>query len=297
MPLEEALSLTTTAATLAQRMPRLLLQAKRVATHFSYGQHRLRRAGSGETFWQYRPAQPGEPITSIDWRQSARSFHTQVREREAESARTIALWCDFSASMRWRSDTAYPFKVESALLILLTIAALLLRSGEHIFLIAPSHPIVLPDRGPPLERLAIGLLQIANAAEASCPALPIADYIPRYGHVLIASDFLCAEDQFSACLHQISCRAARASLIYIVDPAEIDFPYHGRVLLTGTEGETPLELSQAQDIRPDYAHFMATRYDRLASLSTHYGHTLIQHRSDTPPLHSLLALHALLKRH
>lgn len=298
----EALSLTTTAAALAQRMPRLLLQAKRVATHFSYGQHHLRRAGWGETFWQYRPAQPGEPVTSIDWRQSARSFHAQVREREAESARTIALWCDFSASMRWRSEPSYPFKVDCACVLLLTMAALFLRSGEHVSLIGPTR-VILPAHGPPLERLAMGLLQLANAAEAAettCPtdypALPLADHLPRYGHVLIASDFLCPEEQLSFCLNQIAHRPARASLLSIVDPAEIDFPYHGRVLLTGTEGETPLEISQAQESRHHYVQFMATRYDRLASLTTHCGHTLIQHRTDTSPLPSLLMLHTLLNR-
>ena len=111
-------------------MPDLLLQAQRATASLAAGQHQQHRAGWGETFWQYRPAQPGEPASHIDWRQSARSTHAQVREQEAESARTILLWCDFSASMQWRSDTAHAYKLDSAILLLLTMAGLLLRAGS-----------------------------------------------------------------------------------------------------------------------------------------------------------------------
>ena len=46
---------TETALTLAQRMPRLILESRRVAASLSHGIHGRRRAGIGETFWQFRP--------------------------------------------------------------------------------------------------------------------------------------------------------------------------------------------------------------------------------------------------
>jgi len=40
--------------TLAAAMPRLILDARRVAATVLHGLHGRRRVGSGENFWQYR---------------------------------------------------------------------------------------------------------------------------------------------------------------------------------------------------------------------------------------------------
>ena len=53
---------------LAARIPRLMLEARRVAATIIHGLHGRRRAGSGENFWQYRHFISGEPAASIDWR-------------------------------------------------------------------------------------------------------------------------------------------------------------------------------------------------------------------------------------
>ena len=46
---------------LAARIPRLMLDARRVAATIIHGVHGRRRAGPGETFWQYRRFVSGEP--------------------------------------------------------------------------------------------------------------------------------------------------------------------------------------------------------------------------------------------
>ena len=297
-PTPAAASVASAAATLAERMPDLLLQAQRASASLAAGQHQQHRAGWGETFWQYRPAQPGEPASHIDWRQSARSTHAQVREQEAESARTILLWCDFSASMQWRSDTAHAYKLDSAILLLLTMAGLLLRAGERVRLLGPDGPVALPPTGPALERLAIGLTRLATTASATPhPALPPTGHLPRHAHILIASDFLCPDDALNTCLRQIASSPARAHLIHIMDPAEIDLPYQGRVLFTGLEGEPAVELSETQDIRQDYARLVSAYQERLSQSAVRHGHDSVQHRTDSAPLPSLLALHALMGRH
>ena len=63
---------TETALTLAQRLPRLILRSRRVAASLSHGIHGRRRAGIGETFWQFRPFVVGEAAQRIDWRRSGR---------------------------------------------------------------------------------------------------------------------------------------------------------------------------------------------------------------------------------
>src|SRR3954466_8776711 len=85
---------TREALTLAQRMPRLVLEARRVAATLAHGVHGRRRAGPGETFWQFRPFVAGEAAQRIDWRRSARDDRLYVREREWEAAHSIWLWMD-----------------------------------------------------------------------------------------------------------------------------------------------------------------------------------------------------------
>ena len=58
--------------TLAASLPRLVLEARRVAANVIHGLHGRRRAGAGESFWQYRRFVSGEPSQNVDWRRSAR---------------------------------------------------------------------------------------------------------------------------------------------------------------------------------------------------------------------------------
>src|SRR5487761_1912999 len=88
---------------LAASMPRMMLEARRVAATVIHGLHGRRRAGPGENFWQYRRFVSGEPAQNVDWRRSARDDHLYVREREWEASHTIWLWPDRSLSMTFTS--------------------------------------------------------------------------------------------------------------------------------------------------------------------------------------------------
>src|SRR4030088_1441124 len=96
---EAARKATGSARTLAATMPRLILEARRVAATVIHGLHGRRRAGPGENFWQYRRFVSGEPASRVDWRRSARDDHLYVREQEWEAAHTVWLWADRSPAM------------------------------------------------------------------------------------------------------------------------------------------------------------------------------------------------------
>ena len=74
---------------LAHALPRLAIEARRVASAVAHGLHGRRRAGIGETFWQFRHFTFGEAAARVDWRRSARDDHLYVREREWDSAHTV----------------------------------------------------------------------------------------------------------------------------------------------------------------------------------------------------------------
>src|SRR3954465_1655313 len=96
-------SASVQARALADSMPRLVLEARRIAATVIHGLHGRRRAGSGENFWQYRRFVFGEPARRVDWRRSARDDHLYVREQEWEAAHTVWIWPDRSPSMAFQS--------------------------------------------------------------------------------------------------------------------------------------------------------------------------------------------------
>src|ERR1700744_5305719 len=88
---------------LAELLPPLLIEAERVAQTVYQGVHGRRRSGTGETFWQFRRYEQGDPAERIDWRQSSRTDKVFIREREWEAAQTACLWADTSGSMEYAS--------------------------------------------------------------------------------------------------------------------------------------------------------------------------------------------------
>ena len=128
------------AEALAASLPPLLVAAERVASTVAQGVHGRRRVGQGDSFWQFRRFVTGDPVGRIDWRQSAKSGRPAphgwfVRETEWEAAQTICLWRDGSPSMRWHSQSVPIEKRERADLLLLALAALLLRGGERVLML------------------------------------------------------------------------------------------------------------------------------------------------------------------
>src|SRR5512145_2957315 len=117
---------------LAQSLPRLILESRRIAATVIHGLHGRRRAGSGENFWQYRRFVSGEPAARVDWRRSARDDHLYVREQEWEAAHTVWIWPDRSPSMAFASPLAWESKLDRTLVISFALAEVLVEGGERI---------------------------------------------------------------------------------------------------------------------------------------------------------------------
>src|SRR5437660_2987033 len=141
--------------TLAASMPRLILEARRVAATVIHGLHGRRRAGPGENFWQYRRFVSGEPSSRVDWRRSARDDHLYVREREWEAAHTVWIWPDRSPSMAFSSPLATDSKLERTLVVAFALAHVLVDGGERVGIPSLLRPTASRDV---IERMAESIL-------------------------------------------------------------------------------------------------------------------------------------------
>jgi uncharacterized protein (DUF58 family) len=271
---------------LAARLPPLLVAAERIAATVAQGAHGRRRTGPGETFWQFRRYQPGDPATAIDWRQSARSDPLFVRETEWSAAQTGWLWRDPSASMAWRSSPALPEKRERAELLLLALAALLLRGGERVALLSGA---LAPTGGSG----ALGRLARALATETAGAGLPTAPP-PRHAALVLIGDFLAPLEDIDAQVGRLAAAGASGHLLQVLDPAEETLPYRGRVRFAGLEGEGETVVRRTEDIRTAYIERLNAHRDGLAAIARSAGWTFALHHTDQPPQLALLALHAAL---
>ncbi len=281
-----------TAEALGARLPPLLVEADRVAATVAQGVHGRRRVGQRDSFWQFRRYVSGDPLTRIDWRQSAKSGKAGadgwfLRETEWEAAQTVCLWCDASASMRWRSRQVAVEKKDRASLLLLALASLLLRGGERVMLMQQdARPIA--NRGG-LDRLALELHKTTGDE-----SLPPMTRLPRHGSVVLFSDFLTPLDDIQTLIARFATVPVTGYLMQILDPAETALPYEGRIRFRGTEHDGDTLIPRVETVRDAYAERLKAQQDGLAQICGAAGFGFGVHRTDHPPEMALLALYQAL---
>lgn len=275
----------------ASFLPPLLVAAERVAATVEQGVHGRRRVGAGDAFWQFRQYSPGDPITRIDWRQTAKRTHSFIRENEWEAAESVWLWRDPSPSMRWKSTFGMEQKDERADLLLLALASLLLRGGERVALLGtPERPAA---GRLVLERIAERLLRSRfDTAEAS---LPPAQILPRHAQVVLMGDFLYPVPEIAARLRGLADMGVKGIVLRLIDPAEEDFPYTGRTRFLGLEGESPLLAPRAESLADEWRTTFAAHQQELAEMCRRLGWRHFKHRTDRTPQTALLALYQALQ--
>jgi uncharacterized protein (DUF58 family) len=273
------------AHSLAARIPALLIESQRVAHTVAHGTHGRRRAGPGETFWQFRHYDLNDASSGIDWRRSASSDHLFVREREWEAAHTVWLWIDLSPSMRFRSSLARVTKESRALVLGLALAELLARGGERVGLMG----------GPPFAgRAAARRVAEMLLGDTSETSLPPKAKLSRFSECLLFSDFLEPVAALAARCEDIASQNVRGHLIQILDPAEETLPYAGRTEFAASEGRDRVIAGRAESLRERYQERLERHRTDLTEMTRRLGWSFITHHTDRPPEEAVLAIHSRL---
>jgi uncharacterized protein (DUF58 family) len=272
---------------LAARVPRLILEARRVAATVIHGLHGRRRAGQGENFWQYRRFVSGEPASQIDWRRSGRDDHLYVREREWEASHTIWLWADRSPSMDFNSHLTEWSKLDRALVVSFALAEVLVQGGERVGMPGLMRPSA--NRGI-IEKMAQAIVHDTEVR----PSLP-PNFAPApFSEVLLLSDFWSPVADFRRIIGQLAANGARGHVVQVVDPAEESFPYSGRIEFIESEGLGSITAGRAETWREDYQKLLADHRAALREECEHFGWSFTVHRTDRGPTELLFAIHARL---
>ena len=271
--------------TLAASMPRLILEARRVAATVIHGLHGRRRAGPGENFWQYRRFVSGEPASRVDWRRSARDDHLYVREQEWEAAHTVWIWPDRSPSMYFASSLARDSKLYRTLVIALALAEVLVEGGERVGIPGLMRPTGSRNI---IERIARAIV-VDRDERTSLPP----DFAPSpLAEVVLLSDLWSDIADVRRIIAQLSSGGTQGHIVQIVDPAEETFPYWGRIEFIEPEDGRRITAGRAENWRADYVAQIAQHRAAIRSEADRLGWSFSIHRTDRPAAELLLALHA-----
>lgn len=276
------------AEALASGLPPLMVAAERVANTVSQGVHGRRRVGQGETFWQFRRYAPGDSVQRIDWRQSAKNDPVFIRETEWEAAQSVWLWRDSSESMSFASDTAGATKHERADLLLMALASLLIRGGEHVALLGSGAP---PASG---RHVLTRLWTEIEGGRIAAQGLPGFEPLPRHGRLVMFGDFLSGLDDVRLAINAYAHHGVRGHVMQIIDPAEETFPYDGRVQFEGPEDEGRTVIGNVETIAESYKAVYQAHIDGVQALARAAGWGYTRHRTDHPPETALMALYLAL---
>ncbi len=271
--------------TLAASLPRLVLEARRIAANVIHGLHGRRRAGAGESFWQYRRFVSGEPAQRVDWRRSARDDHLYVREQEWEAAHTVWLWPDRSPSMAFASKDARDSKLERALIVTFALAELLVEGGERVGipgLISPTASRNIIDK----------MAQAMLHDDAARPSLPPSFVPSPLSEIVVLSDFWSPIADIRSMLAVLSASGAHGALIQVVDPAEETFPYSGRVEFVEPEDGNVIIAGRAERWASDYVARVALHREQIRIETGKLDWLFSTHTTSRSAAELLLFLHS-----
>jgi len=271
--------------TLAASLPRLVLEARRIAANVIHGLHGRRRAGAGESFWQYRRFVSGEPAQRVDWRRSARDDHLYVREQEWEAAHTIWIWPDRSPSMAFASKDARDSKLERALIVTFALAELLVEGGERVGIPGLVRPTASRSI---IDKVAQAMLH----DEATRLSLPPSFVPSPLSEIVVLSDFWSPIGEIRSMLAALSSSGAHGTLIQVVDPAEETFPYAGRVEFVEPEGGDVIVAGRAERWASDYVERVALHREQIRLETGKLDWLFSTHTTSRSAAELLLFLHS-----
>jgi len=270
--------------TLAASLPRLVLEARRIAANVIHGLHGRRRAGSGENFWQYRRFVSGEPAARVDWRRSARDDHLYVREQEWEASHTVWIWPDRSPSMAFASHRARDSKLERGLIVAFALADLLVAGGERVGIPGLMNPTASNNV---IDKMAQAMLH----DDATRKSLPPSFVPSALAEIVVLSDFWSPMPDIRNMLAGLSSSGAHGTLIQVVDPAEETFPYSGRIEFVEPEGGEVITAGRAESWMNDYVARVALHRDEIRAETNRLDWLFSTHTTSRSAAELLLFLH------
>jgi len=270
----------------AAGLPALMAAAEKAVSTLSLGDHRQRRAGSGERFWQFREYDPSDRPQDIDWRQSAKGDHIYVRQKEWQTAQSVLFWAQNDRGMNLKTAKAQTTKHEAAVILSLALGILLTRAGERIGPLAEPGSAGRNDLA--LQYLGEKLWFKPSPLPPG-PELPPVAKLPKQSSLILCGDFMQPPIVIEEILHGLATQAPHGLLIQTLDPAEVDLTFNGRVIFRPFDDSIDVPIANVPAIREAYGERLQKHIHAIRSIARHHGFAHVVHVTGDEPRTTLSA--------
>ena len=275
----------------ASDLPALMASAEKAVSSVLLGEHTQRKTGAGERFWQFREYMPSDRPQDIDWRQSGKTDQVYIRQKEWQTPQGTIFWCSRSAGMEFTSDEALPSKAEAAKVLTLALAMLITRAGDQVGLYGHQRT---GRSEAALQRIGTGLFE---ELKNPTPLPPDTYATPKNSSLVQIGDFLEPPEDIEHVFKNLSAQSQSGLVIQVLDPAEIELPYQGRVIFEDPQNKGREIVNHVGSIRAAYKERIESQMASVESLCRKYQWNYFLHRTDTPAKETLAAIWAQMNRH
>jgi uncharacterized protein (DUF58 family) len=287
---DEQPTVTIDAAAIARRARRLKFLVRPEAASALAGAYLSARPGTGLTFSELRPYEPGDDGRHLDWNATARQGRPYVRKYVEERALALWLIVDVSASLRFGPEGRT--KADRAAQAAALLAAAAIRDGDRAGLVLVSDQVetVLPPAGGTkhLARILRALVATPTASRKTDLSAGLVRPIARGGRSLlvVVSDFLSDE---AVGPWRSAARRHDAVAIRLFDPREERLPRAGLLALTDLEtGRRRLVDSESKRVRAAFETAARERRERFKAWRAATGIASFDVSTEADPLRPLL---------
>jgi uncharacterized protein (DUF58 family) len=247
------------------------LKARAVVEGFLAGLHRSPYKGFSLEFAEYRPYLPGDDLSRVDWKVSARSDRQYVKRFEEDTNLECHLLLDISASMSYRGGAAMT-KLDYGSVLAGSLAYLMSRQRDATGLIAFDDRIRLRlpagARSGHLHSLLLALerLEPGVRSDIARPLTDLAAALAKRCLVIVISDLLDDAASVVRSLKHLRYRGTDVIVFQVLDPDELTFPFRGATRFR--------DLEDAVEVVADPASVRASYLQQLNTLTDTYRREL-----------------------
>jgi len=223
------------------RLEGLPLRARLIVEGYVSGVHRSPYHGFSIEFAEHREYAPGDDLRYLDWKVFGRTDKFYLKQFEEETNLVCSLLLDTSESMGYRSAAAPMSKLDYARCAAAALAYLVLQQQDSVGLATFDDQVrasLRPSSNPSHWQQLVQVMEEATPAHKTSVG-PIfhelAERLGRRGIVVVLGDLFDDVDSVVAGLKHLRHRRHEVILFHVLDPAELEFPFHEATRFRGLE--------------------------------------------------------------
>jgi uncharacterized protein (DUF58 family) len=250
------------------QLDRLGVVARSLVEGFLKGLHLSPAKGSSIEFAEHRPYVRGDEIRHIDWRTYGKTDRYYLKQYDDETNLRATLILDASASMGFGSSGASKLRYASCLAAALGYLLVSQRDAVGLAVVDSGVRRYVPPKATAEHLTGLFSAMEESRAEGKTALGPVihrlAERLAARSLAIVLSDLLDEPEEILAALAHLRHRRSEVMVFQVLDPAEIELPFNGWMLLRDPEEpsrELRLDARQARRIYQENleAHLEALR--------------------------------------